>query len=178
MKQIIKKRFTKFAKSSETSEISCKDEESLCGVLSDYDESGERLYAFQCCENANTQSDEANTEEKTETVNLKEGESHICKASRATRVIKSFKIVSISESSITYSITYCKFKRSTTRFTESTTVKEYSSSSSSSSSKSSWSKGGEEESKGNHEGKSKQGKGSKDDKGGKSKGGKGKGGKN
>jgi len=122
----VKRRCTKFAKASSTSEISCKDDESLCGMISDYDKAaGERLYSFQCCDNANAKSDNSNTEEKIETVDLKSGSAHECKASKSTQVIKSMKIVSMSQSSITYSIKYCKYKSCKSRFKESTTTKEY-----------------------------------------------------
>jgi len=118
-------RYTKFVKSSQTSEISCKGEESFCGVLSDYAQ-GERLYAFQCCENSNTQSVEGSDEEQTETINLQGGSFHEFKERGVTKVIKSFKIVSFSESSVTYSVTFSKFKSCSSRFQESTTNYEYS----------------------------------------------------
>jgi hypothetical protein len=122
----IKRRYTKFVKSSSTSEISCKDEESLCGVLSDYDKSGDRLYAFQCCDNSNVKSAAGKDEEKTVTVNFQDGSFQESKSSQFSKVVKSLKIVSISESSATYSVTYSKYRSCSSRFTESSTTKEYS----------------------------------------------------
>jgi uncharacterized membrane protein YgcG len=154
-----KKRVTKFVESAMFSSISCKDEESMCGVLSDYDAKFGRIYALQCCDNSNAKAEKE--VKKIETCSLKEGFSKSFQSSSSSQVVKSVKIVSITSTTITYEVTYCSYSYTKeSRFSSSSTVDEYKSSSSSTSSsgKGSKSKGGKS-------------------KGGKSKGGKSKGGK-
>jgi len=131
----VKKRVTKFVKSSEFSSISCSGQESLTGVLSDYDEKLGRIYALECSDSSNTK--EEKEEKVTETVSLKEGISKSIQAKSSKQVVKSIKIVSITSTTITYEITYCSYSYTKeSRFSSSSTTEEYKSQSSSSSSKS------------------------------------------
>jgi len=105
-------------------------------MISDYDEGG-RIYAMECCDNSNAE-EEGKEETKTVTCDIKEGASKSFESSKSSEVIKSVTISSISETTITYKVTYCSYKStSTQRFSESSTVSEYKSQSSSSSSSSS-----------------------------------------
>lgn len=80
-------------KSSDMSSISCSGQESMCGMLSDFDEKDGRVYAMECCDNSNEQQEKE--EKKTETVSLQSGSSKSFQSSSSSQCVKSIKIVSM-----------------------------------------------------------------------------------
>jgi len=107
----------------------------LCGMLSDYDEKmGGRIYALQCCDDSNAEKD-GQEESKTETCQLTEGATKSFESTKSNQVVKSVTIVSMTQTTITYKITYCSYKYTkTARFSESSSSEEWKSQSSNSSS--------------------------------------------
>lgn len=92
----VKKRITKFVKSTESASIACSAQESMCGMLGDFDESSQSRYlAYECCEYSNAVQNDANTREETKTISLSDFKSTTLKSSSWSSVMKSMKIVSM-----------------------------------------------------------------------------------
>lgn len=96
MQTAVKRRITKFVSSKESASISkCSAQESICGILSDYDEESKtRFFAFEFCEYSNAGCDESNTREETKTISLSKLQ-QVMRSSSVSQCVKSVEIQSM-----------------------------------------------------------------------------------